>query len=91
VAIADAWTSWGRDHGMLRVVQLDSGNGYLRFTADESSTDYLVAELHTDGLSASRDVVPHYATGFRDLTDFFRKLASDWLGWAGIREWRSRE
>lgn len=78
----------------MRVVQLDSGNDYLRFTADESSSnppEYLGAELHADGLSASREVTAHYATGFRDLADFFQRLATDWRGWAGVREWRSLE
>jgi hypothetical protein len=75
----------------VRAVKIDSGNGYVRFTADESSSppEYVAAELHADGLSATSEVIRHYANGFQDLVDFFRELASDWRGWTGVREWES--
>jgi hypothetical protein len=51
----------------------------------------LTAELNLDGLTASVVVVHHYASGFRDLADFFEQQAQDWRGWDGIREWESLE
>ncbi|WP_412101288.1 DUF6228 family protein [Micromonospora maris] len=77
----------------MRIVRLGSDGAYLRLTADEAPgpPQYLVAELCTDGLSASREVSQHYANGFRDLAEFFRELASEWRGWTGVREWVSLE
>ncbi len=51
-----------------------------------------LVEIHThDGLFASRTVQQDYASGFADLADYFERLAQDWKGWRGSREWRSLE
>jgi hypothetical protein len=42
-----------------------------------------VADLRLDGLAASVTVVHHYATGFRDLADFFEKQAQDGVAGRG--------
>jgi hypothetical protein len=57
----------------------------------DAPPQYLAAELHLDGLTASVVVVQHYASGFRDLDDFFEQQAQDWRGWTGVREWNSLE
>lgn len=51
----------------------------------------LEAALRLEGLTASVVVVHHYASGFRDLADFFEQQAQDWRGWEGVREWNSLE
>ena len=51
----------------------------------------LTAELHLDGLAAKVVIVHHYASGFRDLVDFFDLQAQDWRGWEGVRQWESLE
>jgi hypothetical protein len=51
----------------------------------------LTAALHLEGLAASVVVVHHYASGFRDLVDFFEQQAQDWRGWEGVRQWESLE
>jgi hypothetical protein len=60
-----------------------SGTDYLMLTPDDSEggpPQFLLAELRLDGLSASVRVVQNYATGFRDLADFFQQQADDWKG-----------
>jgi hypothetical protein len=51
----------------------------------------LLATLRLDGLEATCRVVPSYATGFRDLADFFAAMAADWRGWPDVRRWESLE
>ncbi len=51
----------------------------------------LTVELRLDGLAATVVVVHHYASGFRDLVDFFEQQAYDWRGWDGVRQWESLE
>jgi hypothetical protein len=51
----------------------------------------VIAELHLDGLSAQARVVNSYANGFQDLATFFQRLADDWRGWHGVRDWESIE
>jgi len=50
-----------------------------------------VADLVDGGLSATKRVYAHYASGWRDLAAFFAGLATDWRGWSGSREWASLE
>ncbi|HEY0691534.1 MAG TPA: DUF6228 family protein [Kribbella sp.] len=78
----------------MAMVRVGSDPNYLLLTADDSAggaPQFLVAELHLDGLSASGRVVHNYATGFEDLADFFQRQADDWRGWAGTRRWESLE
>jgi hypothetical protein len=49
------------------------------------------ARLRVAGLDASLQVSAHYATGFAELAEFFRGLASDWRGWPGERVYQSLE
>jgi hypothetical protein len=35
--------------------------------------------------------VQHYASGFRDLVEFFSSMEVDWRGWDGHRRWESSE
>lgn len=75
-------------------VRIGSDPNYLLLTADDpagGALQFLVAELHLDGLSASGRVVNNYATGFEDLADFLQEQADDWRGWAGTRKWESLE
>jgi hypothetical protein len=75
-------------------VLVGSDPNYLLLTAEDSAgraPQFLVAELHLDGLSASGRIVHNYATGFEDLADFFQQQADDWRGWAGTRRWQSIE
>jgi hypothetical protein len=75
-------------------VQLGADHDCLRLAPDESADrrpQYVLAELRLEGLSASRRVVHHYATGFADLADFFGRLEEHWSGWEGVREWESVE
>jgi hypothetical protein len=67
---------------------------FLRLVPEEptdGSPEYVMAELRVQGLSASRRVTHHYATGFADLADFFGQLEERWTGWNGLREWESLE
>lgn len=50
-----------------------------------------MANLVDDGLSATKRVYAHYASGWCDLAAFFAGLATDWRGWSGTREWVSLE
>ena len=67
----------------------------LSLTPDAEFTgappDVLQADLNLTGLAVTVRVVQHYATGFIDLADFFDRLARDWRGWDGAREWESLE
>jgi Family of unknown function (DUF6228) len=73
----------------VHVVQIGSAETGSRLTSD--GPYYVTAELHCSRLSATRDVVHNYASGFQDLADFFRQLAEDWTGWSGRRIWESVE
>jgi hypothetical protein len=57
----------------------------------DAPPQFLTAELHLDGLTASVAVVHNYASGFQDLADFFEQQAQDWRGWEGVRKWESLE
>lgn len=73
-------------------VQIGTADAHLVLTPldpTDAPPESLTAALYLDGLSASVVVVHHYATGFRDLADFFEQQAQDWRGWKGIREWES--
>lgn len=72
-------------------VQIGSASDHLRLSAepDDPALDYLVADLSVDGLSATKRVYAHYASGWRDLEDFLASLAAVWRGWSGTREWTS--
>jgi hypothetical protein len=75
-------------------MRIGSDPDYLLLTTDDSvggAPEFLVAELHLGGLSASARVVNNYATGFEDLADFLQQLADDWRGWEGTRRWQSLE
>ncbi|HEY0904029.1 MAG TPA: DUF6228 family protein [Marmoricola sp.] len=74
-------------------VVIGSGSECLRLAPepDDPTLDYLVADLTLDGLTATKRVYSHYASGWRDLAAFFRGLATDWRGWSGTREWASVE
>ncbi|MGB6458119.1 MAG: DUF6228 family protein [Streptosporangiaceae bacterium] len=52
---------------------------------------YVWARLKTAGLDASLRVSAHYATGFDELVDFFRRLAANWRGWQGAQAHESLE
>lgn len=77
----------------VNAVVIGSPSGHLRLSAepDDPALDYLVADLSVDGLSATKRVYSHYATGWRELADFFAGLVADWRGWSGTREWTSLE
>jgi hypothetical protein len=51
----------------------------------------LIATFRLDGLSASIVVANHPDSGFRNLVEFFQRLADDWRGWPDIRSWKSEE
>ena len=81
---------------MLRrvdVVEIGSPSEHLRLRADSGdlALDYLLADLSVDGLSATKRVYAHYASGWRELAGFFGAMATDWRGWIGTREWSSLE
>ncbi|OLZ58064.1 DUF6228 family protein [Amycolatopsis keratiniphila] len=74
--------------------RIGSGHEFLRLTADVAENgppESLLAELRLHGLSASVQVVHHYATGFADLAEFFQRHVDDWRGWDGVRTWESLE
>lgn len=77
----------------MDAVTIGSASEHLRLSVDvnDPSLDHLEAHLTVDGLSASKTVYAHDGSGWRDLTDFFAGLASDWRGWPGVREWASIE
>lgn len=77
----------------MDAVKIGSASDHLRLSAepDDAALDYLVADLTVHGLSASKRVYAHYASGWRELADFFGGLAADWRGWPGTREWTSLE
>jgi hypothetical protein len=74
-------------------VQIGSVSGHLRLSPerDEPTLDYFVANLVDDGLSATKRVYAHYASGWRELAAFFEGLVTDWRGWSGTRAWSSLE
>ncbi len=63
----------------------------LDVESDDPALGYLVAVLSVDGLSATKRVYLHPASGWRELEEFFAGLAADWRGWSGTREWTSLE
>ena len=77
----------------MNAVEIGPASERLRLSAepDDPALDYLVADLSVDGLSATKSVYAHYASGWRELADFFAGLATDWRGWSGTREWTSLE
>ncbi|MBE1579413.1 DUF6228 family protein [Amycolatopsis roodepoortensis] len=78
----------------MNQTRIGSGHEYLRLTAeaaDGGPPQSLLAELRLRDLSASVEVSHHYATGFADLAEFFRRHADDWRGWDGVRTWESLE
>jgi Family of unknown function (DUF6228) len=72
-------------------VDIGSESDHLRLTRDanDAAVDYLAAEVHADGLSASRSV--YGGLGWGDLVAFFDQMVTDWRGWDGARTWRSLE
>ena len=74
-------------------VELGSASEHLLLSLepDGPALAYLVADLSVDGMSATKKVYSHYASGWRELADFFAGLAADWRGWSGTREWTSLE
>ena len=78
----------------MHTVQLGSGDSWLRLSPDYSPLsppEYVVAELHGEGLTATRRVVNNYASGFSDLAAFFDQLVEEWRGWSDERAWESIE
>jgi hypothetical protein len=77
----------------VEAVEIGSASDHLRLSAEpgDPALDYLVADLSIEGLSATKRVYAHYASGWRELADFFAGLATDWRGWSGTREWTSLE
>jgi uncharacterized protein DUF6228 len=84
---------WNAIIGIVDAVEIGSASDCLRLSSDSGDTklDYLTADLSVDGLSATKRVYAHYASGWRELADFFAVLAADWRGWQGTREWESIE
>lgn len=74
-------------------VLIGSHGESLTLTRDDSDriVDTVIAELRAGTLSASRQVVHSYSTGFADLVDFFESLSRNWRGWDGERRWDSLE
>jgi uncharacterized protein DUF6228 len=75
-------------------VQIGDEDQGLRLVAEDArghAPDYVLAELRSGGLSATRRVFHGYTTGFQDLASFFAALAEDWRGWDGVRTWESLE
>lgn len=77
----------------MDAVEIGSASDHLRLSAepDDPALNYLFAHVAVDGLSATKRVYAHYATGWGELADFFAGLAADWRGWSGMREWSSLE
>lgn len=77
----------------MDAVKIGSASDHLRLSAepDDPALDYLVADLSVDGLSATKRIYANYASGWRELAEFFAGLATDWRGWPGAREWASLE
>jgi hypothetical protein len=77
----------------VNAVEIGSASERVRLSVepDDLALDYLVADLSVEGLSATKRVYAHYASGWRELAEFFAGLAIDWRGWSGIREWTSLE
>jgi hypothetical protein len=73
----------------MHTVQIGSSGDSLRLTSN--GPYHVTAELDCAGLTATRDVVHNYASGFQDLAEFFGRLADDWSGWSGQRVWESVE
>jgi hypothetical protein len=82
-----------RHCGIVDAVEIGSASDHLRLSAEpgDPTLDYLMADLSVDGLSATKRVYAHYASGWRELANFFAGLATDWRGWSGTREWTSVE
>jgi hypothetical protein len=61
----------------------------LAFTPDDDEShgapQFIVVDLHSQGLAAKRRVVNNYATGFEDLAEFFEGIADNWA--AGLENW----
>jgi hypothetical protein len=75
------------------MVEIGSASDHLRLRTepDDPTLDYLVADLSAEGLTATKRVYTHYASGWHQLAEFFAGLAADWRGWSGAREWSSIE
>jgi Family of unknown function (DUF6228) len=71
----------------VEAVEIGSASDHLRLSAepDDPALDYLVADLSIEGLPATKGVYARYASGWRQLADFFAGLAADWRGWSGTR------
>ncbi len=71
----------------LRVAEVVIGSAgeSLTLRRDDSDlvVDTVIAELHAGTLSASKQVVHSYVSGFTDLVAFFELLSHDWRGWEG--------
>lgn len=65
----------------------------LTLERDDSDlvVDTVIASLQSGTLSASKQVVHSYASGFADLVAFFDGLSRDWRGWDGERRWDALE
>jgi hypothetical protein len=63
-------------------VEIGSVSGHLRLSTepDDPTLDHLVADFVDDGLSATKRLYAHYASGWRDLAAFFAGLATGWRG-----------
>ncbi|VXC37554.1 conserved hypothetical protein [Nocardioides sp. AX2bis] len=74
-------------------MEIGSASECLRLDveSDDPALGDLVAVLSVDGLSATKRVYLHPASGWSELEEFFAGLALDWRGWSGTREWTSLE
>jgi hypothetical protein len=84
--------------GRLRLVESaatiqigSSSRGLLLTWAPTATVNQVNANLVDEGLSASRTVYHGYASGFRDLFQYFEEMERDWRGWDGERVWESLE
>lgn len=77
----------------MNEVQIGADHDSLTLVRDESDVvvDTVIAHLRSGALSASKQVVHSYATGFADLVAFFESLSHDWRGWEGERRWDALE
>ncbi len=63
--------------------------GLLRFAWN--GKEWWRVDVELPGLSATAKIDPFAADGDRTLALLFRRLADDWKGWDGVRDWSSIE
>lgn len=73
---------------MMESFTIQSRDPGTSLTLRSHDSDYLAAEIRSAGLDATAKVSTYLANGF---AAYFLRLATDWRGWSGQREWASLE